>query len=117
MRIPKPEPSGICFGDEPVGESVPVWVGLVAEVRGRFRHATSLLPGNRPLSIKEAGKKVAQALAGPIEALGIDAAQLGDTALGDYVMAMVPVLLGLVPEKYHQGLPESEDLEDAPKEV
>ena len=97
------------LGDRPAheiaAEYIPHWVPPLAEVR------------RRRWGFDNDDADIGRALRGPLDALGIDAAEMHDTTISDYITAMTPILLTLALEKYNQDLLEidEDDLnEDAP---
>lgn len=70
------------------------WVGPLSEVLRRVA-PSSTEPVRLPLGAGVGVEEVAEALAGPLDALGVDVERMGFDEVDDYVTAMVPVLLSL----------------------
>jgi hypothetical protein len=92
-------------------EPVPHWVAPLAEVWVRLCFREVVLNPDAAIAAANAGddsverdaeRRVGKALRGPLEAVGVDAAQMPEEALGDYLSAMVPALFALAAERSRQ---------------
>lgn len=78
------------------------WTGPLADVLRRFQ-PSSTEPVRFPLGSGVGVEAVAEALAGPLDALDVDVERMGFDEVDDYVLSMVPVLMSLADSPARRG--------------